>query len=97
MGEPYLQGAVRGVVGGCEPIVLVAVPEDFNIVEFGTVGRQKAQPEPAFGPAGLPPPDTGSAVNRGVFEHEHGLGQPPLTRVQAAQTTRFERTYFING
>ena len=38
---------VRLVIFGADPVVLAAVPKEFDFVEFGTVGRQQVEGRPA--------------------------------------------------
>ena len=71
VGDALLQGAVAGVVGGREPIVFAAVPEQLDFVEFGAVGWQKAHVQFFLHPRGPPFLHEAGAVDAGVVEHEH--------------------------
>ena len=54
-----------------DPVVLAAVPEDFNFVAFGAVGRKEVQGEEG-GPGGVAVTHGAGLVNGGVVENEDG-------------------------
>ena len=60
------------VVFGAYPVMLAAVPAQFNSVEFGAVGRQKQQAQSLGCPFGVAGAHDVGLVNRGVVEDQDG-------------------------